>query len=65
MSLIPQDPSLFHRSLKENIGYGRLETDNEAIQAAACMAHADALIRVMPEGYDPVVDGRSVKLSCG
>lgn len=65
MSLIPEDPSLFHRCLKENIGYGRLETDDEAVQAAACMAHADELIRVMPEGYDSVVDERSVKLSCG
>lgn len=65
MSLIPQDPILFHRGLKENICYGRLETDDEAVQAAACMAHADELIRVMPEGYDSVVDERSVKLSCG
>lgn len=65
VSLIPQEPSLFHRSLKENIVYGRLETDNEAIQAAARLVHADALIRVMPEGYDSVVDERSVKLSCG
>jgi ATP-binding cassette, subfamily B, bacterial len=39
VSLIPQDPSLFHRSLKENISYGRLEVDDEAIETAACLAH--------------------------
>ncbi|MCF7967250.1 MAG: ABC transporter ATP-binding protein/permease [Methylobacter tundripaludum] len=65
VSLIPQDPSLFHRSLKENIGYGRLEADDEAIQAAARMAHADDFIRVMPEGYDSLVGERGVKLSGG
>ncbi|PPK73318.1 ATP-binding cassette subfamily B protein [Methylobacter tundripaludum] len=65
VSLIPQDPSLFHRSLKENIGYGRLEADDEAIQVAARMAHADDFIRVMPEGYDSLVGERGVKLSGG
>ena len=65
VSLIPQDPSLFHRSLKENIGYGRLTVDDDAIQAAARMAHADEFIRVMPEGYDSLVGERGVKLSGG
>jgi len=65
ISLIPQDPSLFHRSLKENIGYGRLDADDEAIEAAARMAHADDFIKVMPEGYDSLVGERGVKLSGG
>ena len=65
ISLIPQDPSLFHRSLKENIGYGRLAVDDEAIQAAAHLAHADEFIRVMPEGYASLVGERGVKLSGG
>jgi ATP-binding cassette subfamily B protein len=65
VSLIPQDPSLFHRSLKENIGYGRLAADDADIQAAARMAHADEFIRVMPEGYDSLVGERGVKLSGG
>ena len=65
VSLIPQDPSLFHRSLRENIGYGRLAADDAAIQAAAGMAHADEFIRVMPEGYDSLVGERGVKLSGG
>jgi len=65
VSLIPQDPSLFHRSLKENIGYGRLTADDEDIQAAARMAHADEFIQVMPEGYASLVGERGVKLSGG
>ncbi|MDD1630433.1 MAG: ABC transporter ATP-binding protein/permease [Methylococcaceae bacterium] len=65
VSLIPQDPSLFHRSLKENIGYGRLAADDEDIQAAARMAHADEFIQVMPEGYASLVGERGVKLSGG
>jgi len=65
VSLIPQDPSLFHRSLKENIGYGRLEADDAAIQAAARLANADEFINIMPEGYDSLVGERGVKLSGG
>lgn len=65
IGLIPQDPSLFHRSLKENIGYGRLTTDDAAIQAAARLAHADEFIQVMPDGYDSLVGERGVKLSGG
>jgi ATP-binding cassette subfamily B protein len=65
VSLIPQDPSLFHRSLKENIGYGRLNADDEAIAEAARLAHADEFIRLMPERYDALVGERGVKLSGG
>ncbi len=65
ISLIPQDPTLFHRSLKENIAYGRLAADDGAIQTAARMAHAHEFIRVMPEGYDSLVGERGVKLSGG
>jgi ATP-binding cassette subfamily B protein len=65
VSLIPQDPSLFHRSLKENIGYGRLEADDKAIAEAARLAHADEFIGLMPEGYDALVGERGVKLSGG
>ncbi len=65
VSLIPQDPSLFHRSLKENIGYGRLDVSAAEIQAAAAMAHADSFIQSMPQGYDSLVGERGVKLSGG
>jgi ATP-binding cassette subfamily B protein len=65
VSLIPQDPSLFHRSLRENIGYGRLTEDNDAIRSAASLAHADEFIQAMPEGYNSLVGERGVKLSGG
>ncbi|HEX6590509.1 MAG TPA: ABC transporter ATP-binding protein, partial [Moraxellaceae bacterium] len=65
ISLIPQDPGLFHRSLRENIGYGRLEaTDAEIIEAAKA-AHAHDFITQMKEGYDSLVGERGVKLSGG
>lgn len=65
VSLIPQDPSLFHRSLKENIGYGRLEASEEDIIEAAKLAHADEFIQAMPHAYDALVGERGVKLSGG
>jgi ATP-binding cassette subfamily B protein len=65
VSLIPQDPSLFHRSLKENISYGRLQVTDTEIVTAAQMAHADEFIQTMPEGYDSLVGERGVKLSGG
>jgi ATP-binding cassette subfamily B protein len=65
LSLIPQDPSLFHRSLKENIRYGRLEATDEEVQAAARRAHAAEFIDSLPEKYDAMVGERGVKLSGG
>jgi len=65
ISLIPQDPSLFHRSLKENIGYGKLNASDEDIVMAARMAHADEFIQHISEGYDSLVGERGVKLSGG
>lgn len=65
VSLIPQDPSLFHRTLKENIGYGRLGANDTDIQNAADMAHAHVFIQNMPQGYDSLVGERGVKLSGG
>ncbi|MDD2761267.1 MAG: ABC transporter ATP-binding protein [Methylomonas sp.] len=65
VSLIPQDPSLFHRSLRENIAYGRPEASDEDIRLAAKLAHADEFIAAMPEAYDSLVGERGVKLSGG
>lgn len=65
ISLIPQDPSLFHRSLKENIGYGKLNANEEQISFAAKLAHAEDFIAKMPTGYDSLVGERGVKLSGG
>jgi ATP-binding cassette subfamily B protein len=65
VSLIPQDPTLFHRSLRENIRYGRLDADDADIVAAARMAHADEFIDGMKDGYGSLVGERGVKLSGG
>ena len=65
ISLIPQDPSLFHRSLKENIAYGKLNASDEEVIAAAKLAHADEFISTMNQGYDALVGERGVKLSGG
>lgn len=65
IAMIPQDPMLFHRSLMENIRYGRLDaTDGEVIEAAK-RAHAHDFIIDVPEGYDALVGERGVKLSGG
>lgn len=65
VSLIPQDPALFHRSLKENIGYGNLDADDGEIIDAAKLAHADDFIQAMPNAYDELVGERGIKLSGG
>ncbi|MBA8666419.1 ABC transporter ATP-binding protein [Holosporaceae bacterium 'Namur'] len=64
ISIIPQDPSLFHRTLMENIRYGTSATDNEVIQAAK-KAHADEFIAKLTLGYNSLVGERGVKLSGG
>lgn len=65
IALIPQDPTLFHRSLRENIRYGRLEATDQEIQLAAERAGAHQFITQLPEGYDTLVGERGVKLSGG
>ncbi len=65
IGMIPQDPSLFHRSLRENIHYGRPEaTDKEVIEAAK-HGHAHEFIEALPHGYDSLVGERGVRLSGG
>ena len=65
VSMIPQDPQLFHRSLMENIRYGRLDaTDDEVIEAAK-KAHAHEFILQTEKQYDSLVGERGVKLSGG
>jgi ABC-type multidrug transport system fused ATPase/permease subunit len=65
IAVIPQDPSLFHRSLKENILYGRPEASDDDVHAAARAAQADAFIESLKDGYDTLVGERGVKLSGG
>jgi len=65
ISLIPQDPSLFHRTLIENIRYGRIDATDEAVIEAAHQAYAHDFIAQIKEGYDSLVGERGVKLSGG
>jgi ATP-binding cassette subfamily B protein len=65
ISLIPQDPSLFHRTLLENIRYGRLEANDEEVVEVASQAYAHDFIAQIKEGYYSLVGERGVKLSGG
>ncbi len=65
ISLVPQDPILFHRSLRENIAYGKVGASEKEIIAAAKAAHCHEFIAQLPEGYDTFVGERGVKLSGG
>jgi ATP-binding cassette subfamily B protein len=65
IGMIPQDPSLFHRSLLENIGYGKSEASEAEIIQAAKHAHAHEFINALPENYASLVGERGVKLSGG
>lgn len=65
ISIIPQDPSLFHRSLMENIRYGRLDATDEEVIEASKKAHCHEFIMKMPEKYNSPVGERGIKLSGG
>jgi len=65
IAFVPQEPILFHRTLMENIRYGRRAASNEEVFAAAHSAHCDEFIKSLPEGYDTLVGERGVKLSGG
>jgi ATP-binding cassette subfamily B protein len=65
IAYVPQEPLLFHRSLMENMRYGRPEASDQEVVAIAKMAHADEFVRSLPEGYDTLVGERGVKLSGG
>ena len=65
IALVPQEPILFHRSIQENIAYGRPEASLDEVIEASRKAHADDFIRRLPSGYDTHVGERGVKLSGG
>ncbi len=65
VSLVPQDPILFHRTLMENIRYGREGASDEEVVEAAKLAHCDEFIEVLPLKYDTFVGERGIKLSGG
>ena len=65
LAVVSQDPYLFDDTIKNNILYGRPEADDQAVIAAARLAHADSFIDSLPDGYDTVIGERGVKLSGG
>ncbi len=65
LGLIPQDTSLFHRSLRENIRYGRPSATDAEVVEAAKRAHAHEFIMELEHGYDTLVGERGIKLSGG
>ncbi len=65
IALVPQEPSLFHRTIKENIAYGKSDATLEEIIEVAKKAEAHDFIMRLPLGYDTLVGERGVKLSGG
>jgi ATP-binding cassette subfamily B protein len=64
-ALVPQEPTVFGVSVRDNIAYGRPDAGRDEVEAAARLAAADSFIRGLPEGYDTVVGERGVTLSGG
>ena len=65
ISLIPQDLTLFHRTLFENISYAKPSASKKEVIAAAKKAHADEFISKLKDGYSTMVGERGIKLSGG
>jgi len=65
ISYVPQEPLMFHRSVRENIAYGNPAATDAEITNAAKTANADEFIRDLSDGYDTIVGERGVKLSGG
>lgn len=65
IALVPQDPILFHRSLAENISYGKLDATMDEIIAASKAARCHDFINQLSEGYHTHVGERGIKLSGG
>jgi ATP-binding cassette subfamily B protein len=65
IAIVQQEPILFHRTLAENIAYGRPEASRHEIEEAARQASAHDFIVSLPKGYETMVGERGVKLSGG
>jgi ATP-binding cassette subfamily B protein len=65
VSVIPQEPSLFNRSIAYNIGYGDIKAGSDRIRESAAAAQLDETLASFPDGYDSVVGERGQKLSGG
>ncbi len=65
VAYVPQEALLFHRSIRENIAYGKPDATDEEIRRAAEEANALEFIERLPDGFDTMVGERGVKLSGG
>jgi ATP-binding cassette subfamily B protein len=65
VTYVPQEPLLFHRSIRDNIAYGRMGATDEQVREAARHARADEFIDRLPRDYDTLVGERGTKLSGG
>lgn len=65
VSIVPQEPMLFHRTIRENIMYGKLDAREEEMIEVAKKAQAHDFIEQLPQKYDSLVGERGVKLSVG
>lgn len=65
IAYVPQETTLFHRSVAENIAYAKPDATPDEITHAAKLANADEFIRELPNGYDTLVGERGIKLSGG
>ncbi len=62
---VPQEPLLFHRSIYENIAYGRPEAQEKEVIEAAHAAYIEEFVDKLPDGYHTLVGERGIKLSGG
>ncbi|MGC0336149.1 ABC transporter ATP-binding protein [Streptomyces sp. SLBN-8D4] len=65
MAYVPQDPAMFHRTLRDNIAFARPDATEAEIRRAAEAAHVTEFADALPEGFDTLVGERGVKLSGG
>ncbi len=65
IAYVPQDPAMFHRSLEDNIRYGKPNATDKEVLDAAHRAHAMEFIEQLPDGFETLVGERGVKLSGG
>ncbi|MFI3242336.1 MAG: ABC transporter ATP-binding protein [Alphaproteobacteria bacterium] len=65
IGFIPQDTSLFHRSIEENILYGTFKTSDKKRDEIAKQSYTDEFIKKLPDGYNTLVGDKGVKLSGG
>lgn len=65
IAVVPQEPLLFHRTIRENIAYGKPDATNAEIEEVSRKAQAQDFISALPEGYDTLVGERGIKLSGG